>query len=92
MLADTVRTWVAGWAVSRRTPSPVAQPWGFYIAVTDNPAEVGRHVLPEAEESLVRDAAASVTVPRTWMKTRRASRRPRGGRRSSARQRWWTGW
>ncbi|MFE7462790.1 GNAT family N-acetyltransferase [Streptomyces sp. NPDC057499] len=68
MLANTVRTWVAGWAVSRRTPPPVEQPWGYYIEVADNPAEVGRHVLPVTEESLVRGAAASVSVPRTWMK------------------------
>ncbi|MFI9025466.1 GNAT family N-acetyltransferase [Streptomyces sp. NPDC053560] len=29
---------------------------------------MGRHVLPRTEESLVRDAAASVSEPRTWMK------------------------
>ncbi|MCP2341516.1 GNAT family N-acetyltransferase [Actinomadura rupiterrae] len=63
-----VGTWVAGWARSRRTPPPVAHPWGFYIDVADDPAEVGRHVLPEAEEQLVRRAAASVTDSRTWMK------------------------
>ncbi|MCA6092987.1 GNAT family N-acetyltransferase [Streptomyces sp. SCA3-4] len=63
-----IGTWATGWAVSRQAPSPVGKPWGFYIDVADNPVEVGRHVLPEAEESLVRSAAASVTVPRTWMK------------------------
>lgn len=68
MVADMVRTWVAGWAVSRRTPPPVEKPWGFHVEVTDNPDEVGRHVLPEVEESLVRRAAGSVSVPRTWMK------------------------
>ncbi|GGN45652.1 hypothetical protein GCM10012285_29430 [Streptomyces kronopolitis] len=68
MVADIVTTWVAGWALSRRTPPPVKEPWGFYIEVAGNPDEVGRHVLPEAEESLVRSAAASVSVPRTWMK------------------------
>lgn len=68
MLADMVRTWAAGWAISRRTPPPVERPWGFYIEVADNPAEVGRHVLPVPDESLVRSAAASVTTPRTWMK------------------------
>ncbi|MFE7544722.1 GNAT family N-acetyltransferase [Streptomyces platensis] len=68
MVADIVRIWVAGWAVSRRTPPPVKKPWGFYIEVAGNPDEVGRHVLPEAEESWVRSAAASVSVPRTWMK------------------------
>ncbi|MER5495704.1 MULTISPECIES: GNAT family N-acetyltransferase [unclassified Streptomyces] len=69
MVANTVRTWAAGWAVSRRTPPPVEKPWGVHIEVADSPVEVGRHVLPEAEESLVRSAAASVTAPRTWMKT-----------------------
>ncbi|KNB54088.1 GNAT family N-acetyltransferase [Streptomyces caatingaensis] len=69
MVADLVRTWVAGWAVSRGTPEPVEKPWGFWIEVAGTPAEVGRHVLPVAEEALVRGAAASVTAPRTWMKT-----------------------
>lgn len=68
MVADIVRTWVAGWAVSRRTPPPVEKPWGVYIEVAGNPDEVGRHVLPETEELLVRSVAASVSVPRTWMK------------------------
>ncbi|MFD8823027.1 GNAT family N-acetyltransferase [Streptomyces sp. NPDC059605] len=68
MVANTVRTWAAGWAVSRRTSPPVEKPWGVHIEVVDSPVEVGRHVLPEAEESLVRSAAASVTAPRTWMK------------------------
>ncbi|MEY9949734.1 GNAT superfamily N-acetyltransferase [Kitasatospora sp. GAS1066B] len=68
MLADTVRTWAAGWAISRRTPPPIEQPWGLYIEVADNPAEVGRHVLPVTDESLVRSAAVSVAAPRTWLK------------------------
>ncbi|KIZ15816.1 GNAT family N-acetyltransferase [Streptomyces natalensis] len=68
MVADIVGTWAVGWAVSRGTPPPVKKPWGFYIEVAGNPDEVGRHVLPEAEESWVRSAAASVSVPRTWMK------------------------
>ncbi|MFC8130763.1 GNAT family N-acetyltransferase [Streptomyces sp. NPDC057302] len=68
MVAELVETWVAGWAVSRRTPPPVQMPWGFYIAVADRPAEVGRHVLPEVTEFLVRSAAETVTAPRTWMK------------------------
>ncbi|GAU65897.1 putative acetyltransferase [Streptomyces sp. NBRC 110611] len=59
---------MAGWAVSRRTPAPVEKPWGFYVEVADDPAEVGRHVLLQADELSVRSAVASVTVPRTWMK------------------------
>ncbi|EFL06126.1 MULTISPECIES: hypothetical protein [Actinomycetes] len=69
MIEETVRTWVAGWALSRRTPPPVEKPWGYYIEVPDNPAQVGRHVLPLAEESLVRAAAGAVSEPRTWLKT-----------------------
>ncbi|WP_037369938.1 GNAT family N-acetyltransferase [Amycolatopsis orientalis] len=69
MIEETVRTWVAGWALSRRTPPPVEKPWGLFVEVPDNPAEAGRHVLPEAEESLVRAAAGTVREPRTWLKT-----------------------
>ncbi|WP_030021200.1 GNAT family N-acetyltransferase [Streptomyces monomycini] len=68
MVADIVGTWVAGWAVSRRTPPPVEKPWGFYVEVAGNADEVGRHVLPEAEELSIRSATASVSEPRTWMK------------------------
>ncbi|MEU3373182.1 GNAT family N-acetyltransferase [Streptomyces sp. NPDC006660] len=64
-----VRTWADGWAVSRRTPAPVEWPWGVHIQVADDPHEVGRHVLPRAEEELVRAATACVTQPRTWLKT-----------------------
>ncbi|MEV0318116.1 GNAT family N-acetyltransferase [Streptomyces sp. NPDC050658] len=67
MVEDMVRTWAAGWAVSRRTPPPAEKPWGVYIEV-DSAREAARHVLPVADETLVREAAASVTVPRTWMK------------------------
>ncbi|WP_308440262.1 GNAT family N-acetyltransferase [Streptomyces mashuensis] len=60
-------TWVSGWAVSRERPRPARMPWGFYIDV-DQPGQVGRHVLPEAPGSLIREAAASVAVPDTWLK------------------------
>ncbi|WP_234018857.1 MULTISPECIES: hypothetical protein [unclassified Streptomyces] len=68
MIYDMVRTWVEGWAVSRGTPAPVARPWGYYTEVADDPAEVGRHVFPEASEPLVRAAAEGVRASRTWMK------------------------
>ncbi|KOG41393.1 GNAT family N-acetyltransferase [Streptomyces decoyicus] len=67
MIPELVRTWASGWALSRNTPRPVEQPWGLYIEV-DSPGQVGRHVLSDADESSVRDAAASVTVPHTWLK------------------------
>ncbi|MGX1852335.1 GNAT family N-acetyltransferase [Streptomyces sp. NPDC055299] len=67
MVPELVRVWVSGWVVSRRRPRPVELPWGLYIDV-GKPGQVGRHVLPDAEESAVRAAAASVTVPHTWLK------------------------
>ncbi|MFH9420166.1 GNAT family N-acetyltransferase [Streptomyces sp. NPDC017529] len=68
MLPELVRTWVAGWAVSRRTPRPTEQPWGLHIEV-GLPHQAGRHVLPEPDEPSVRAAATTaVTVPRTWLK------------------------
>ncbi|TJZ49518.1 GNAT family N-acetyltransferase [Streptomyces piniterrae] len=67
MVPDLVRTWAVGWAVSRHRPRPAQLPWGHYIEV-GKPDQVGRHVLPDATESSVREAAASVTVPHTWLK------------------------
>ncbi|MGA4837931.1 GNAT family N-acetyltransferase [Streptomyces sp. G45] len=66
MIPELVRTWAAGWAVSRRTPQPVDRPWGVYIEV-GTAEQVGRHVLPHATESAVRSAAESARVPRTWL-------------------------
>ncbi|WP_405656090.1 GNAT family N-acetyltransferase [Streptomyces sp. RK9] len=69
MVAELVRTWVAGWALSRRTPRPTELPWGLYVDVrVDEPKEVGRLVLPEPSAATVRAAAASVEAPYTWMK------------------------
>ncbi|MFC9882133.1 GNAT family N-acetyltransferase [Streptomyces libani] len=67
MVPELVRTWVSGWAVSRHTPRPAERPWGLYVEV-GRPDQVGRHVLPDAHELAVREAAASVTVPHTWLK------------------------
>jgi len=67
MIPELVRVWVSGWVMSRGRPLPVELPWGLYVDV-GKPGQVGRHVLPDAEESAVREAAASVTVPHTWLK------------------------
>ncbi|WP_245573142.1 GNAT family N-acetyltransferase [Amycolatopsis benzoatilytica] len=69
LIEETIRTWVAGWALSRDTPPPVEKPWGLHIEVPGNASEAGRHVLPRAEESLVRAAAEATRTPRTWLKT-----------------------
>ncbi|MFI6769138.1 GNAT family N-acetyltransferase [Streptomyces sp. NPDC050355] len=31
MTAEPVRTWAAGWAVSRSTPPPAERPWGCHL-------------------------------------------------------------
>ncbi|MFD9074990.1 GNAT family N-acetyltransferase [Streptomyces lasiicapitis] len=66
-VAELVRIWAAGWAVSRRTPRPAELPWGVYVEV-GKPDQAGRHVLPEPSAAVVRAAAASVTAPYTWLK------------------------
>ncbi|MGA5564913.1 GNAT family N-acetyltransferase [Streptomyces platensis] len=48
----------------------MAKPWGLYVEV-GRPDQVGRHVLPYGDELTVREAAASVTVPHTWLKVPR---------------------
>ncbi|MFI8931323.1 GNAT family N-acetyltransferase [Streptomyces sp. NPDC053474] len=67
MVPELVRTWALGWAVSRSTPPPVERPWGLSLDV-GVAGQVARHVLPYATESVVRAAAASVSVPDTWLK------------------------
>lgn len=67
MVAELVKVWASGWALSRRTPLPAEQPWGVYIEV-GRPGQAGRHVLFEAQEAAVRETAASVSVAHTWLK------------------------
>ena len=63
---ELIRNWVVGWAASRGTPVPIERPWGLYMAVGDERL-VGRHVLLHADEATVRQVAAAVTVPQTWL-------------------------
>ncbi len=67
MDAEVVRSWVEGWAVSRGASPPVSEPWGFTVDVGLN-GQVTRHVLTDADESLVRKLTETVTVPDTWLK------------------------
>ncbi|WP_175409582.1 GNAT family N-acetyltransferase [Streptomyces sp. TRM64462] len=68
MLSSVITSaWVRGWAVSRGTPPPVEQPWGYRIDV-GLPQHVFRHVLPEPDEETVRALCADVTVPHAWLK------------------------
>ncbi|MGI5357369.1 GNAT family N-acetyltransferase [Streptomyces sp. CA-252508] len=59
--------WVRGWAVSRGTPAPVEQPWGYRIDV-GLPHHVFRHVLPRPDEASVRALCEDVTEPGAWLK------------------------
>ncbi len=59
--------WVEGWAVSRSTPAPVPQPWGYRIDV-GLPGHVFRHVLAEPDEVTVRGLGESITETGAWMK------------------------
>ncbi|MGY3334128.1 GNAT superfamily N-acetyltransferase [Streptomyces filamentosus] len=45
---DVARWWAEGWAVSRRAPAPVDEPWGLRIDV-GQPAQKVRHVLLGAD-------------------------------------------
>ncbi|MEU0100809.1 GNAT family N-acetyltransferase [Streptomyces sp. NPDC006267] len=67
MDAEAVRSWVEGWAVSRGAAPPVSEPWGFTVDVGLT-GQVTRHVLTDADESLVRELTETVTVPDTWLK------------------------
>ncbi|GGJ75974.1 hypothetical protein GCM10011583_04230 [Streptomyces camponoticapitis] len=59
--------WVAGWAVSRSTPAPVVEPWGYRVDV-GLPGHAFRHVLPEPDEPSVRKLCETVTEPGAWLK------------------------
>ncbi|MFE1578128.1 GNAT family N-acetyltransferase [Streptomyces fradiae] len=63
--ADITAAWVRGWAVSRGTPPPAEEPWGYRIEVGRG---VLRHVLPEPDEPTVRFLCKSVTRPYSWLK------------------------
>ncbi|PRH80184.1 GNAT family N-acetyltransferase [Streptomyces solincola] len=59
--------WVRGWALSRGTPAPVVEPWGYRIDV-GLPRHVFRHVLPEPDGPAVRHLCETVTTPHAWLK------------------------
>ncbi|MGW6202932.1 GNAT family N-acetyltransferase [Streptomyces sp. NPDC055089] len=62
-----IRAWVEGWAVSRGAAPPVVEPWGFTVDV-GLAGHVTRHVLADADESLVRKVTETATAPGTWIK------------------------
>lgn len=63
--AQVVTDWVRGWALSRGTPDPVAEPDGYRIDV-GLPEHKVRYVL--LDPSSVAPRAADLTEPGTWLK------------------------
>ncbi|MEV5508096.1 GNAT family N-acetyltransferase [Streptomyces orinoci] len=68
MHAAMVRSWVEGWIVSRGAAPLVEEGWGYTVEV-GVPGQVRRHVLPEADEPLIRKLTGSITARHTWLKT-----------------------
>ena len=67
MDTDIARAWVDGWVLSRGAEKPFPEPWGLRIEV-GVPNQLRRHVLLDADDATVRDLAASVADPTTWIK------------------------
>ncbi|WP_240528821.1 GNAT family N-acetyltransferase [Streptomyces humi] len=62
-----MQDWISGWVVSRGASDPVARPWGWTIDV-GQPAQVARHVVVDADEARVCEAAAQATGEGWWLK------------------------
>ncbi len=62
-----VRDWVDGWVVSRGAAPAVVEPWGFTVEV-GVAGQLRRHVLPAADEVLVRKFDGADCAPDTWLK------------------------
>ena len=68
MTAELTHRWSEGWAVSRGTAAPVVTPWGLRIEVGAE-KQLRRHVLLDPQEQGVREVAASIDEPLTWLKS-----------------------
>ncbi|WP_049557735.1 GNAT family N-acetyltransferase [Nonomuraea sp. SBT364] len=64
---DTVRAWVDGWVISRDTPPPVTEPWGYRVDV-GLPGHLARHIVPAPTPALIRHLTGTITAPGTWLK------------------------
>ncbi|SEL91156.1 GNAT family N-acetyltransferase [Streptacidiphilus jiangxiensis] len=65
--APIVADWVSGWVVSRGAAEPVTRPWGWTVDV-GQPTQVARHVVVDADEARVREAAAQAQGEGWWLK------------------------
>ncbi|MET7698574.1 GNAT family N-acetyltransferase [Streptomyces sp. NPDC005485] len=64
---EIARSWVDGWAVSRRAAKPVDVPWGLRIEV-GMPTRTVRHVLLDSDVETVRRLVGGITEPGTCIK------------------------
>ncbi|MFC9819399.1 GNAT family N-acetyltransferase [Streptomyces erythrochromogenes] len=64
---ELARSWVEGWAVSRRVARPVDEPWGLSVRV-GLPDQSVRHVLLGADGGTARALVGAVTEPATCIK------------------------
>jgi GNAT superfamily N-acetyltransferase len=68
MTAELTHRWTEGWAVSRGTAAPAVTPWGLRVEV-GAANQLRRHVLLDPHEQGVRELAATVDEPLTWIKS-----------------------
>lgn len=66
MVSELVRSWVAGWVVSRGSPRVTEELWGYRIEVGLG-SEMVRYVVPEPVADDVRKLADTVSQPATWI-------------------------
>ena len=67
MVPELVRSWVAGWVISRGSPPVTEELWGYRIDVGLEHQRV-RFVVPDPVADDVRKLADTVTEPATWIK------------------------
>ncbi|WP_042372650.1 GNAT family N-acetyltransferase [Streptacidiphilus neutrinimicus] len=66
-LTSVITDWVSGWVVSRGASEPAARPWGWTIDVGQQ-GQVARHVVVDADEARVREAADRARGEGWWLK------------------------
>ncbi|NUT41502.1 MAG: GNAT family N-acetyltransferase [Thermoactinospora sp.] len=64
-LHDLVRAWVRGWALSRATETPVAEPYGYRMEV-GLPDMPRRHIV--VDPALLEQLVPTITERGTWLK------------------------
>ncbi|MFE1894854.1 poly-gamma-glutamate hydrolase family protein [Streptomyces yangpuensis] len=64
---ELARSWVEGWAVSRRVARPVDEAWGLSVRV-GAPGQAVRHVLLDADAGTARGLVGAVCEPAVWIK------------------------